>query len=145
MIVGAALVLFVGVCCALQWRWFAFSRVKAKARSVSRLSRMFVLGAVGWAAAMMGAGCKTDVGDPAACRAAEAYLPTWSQEHTSAGKSAISNVRCEAFTSNVSAGSAETSIRFDEDITGMGTFHRRGTVHFKKTDSGWQVTLANIS
>ena len=109
------------------------------------LSRMFVLGAVGWVGVMTGSGCKTDVGDPAACRAAEAYLPTWSQEHTSAGHSAISNVRCEAFTSNVAAGSAETTIRFDEDITGMGTFHRRGTVHFKKTDSGWQVTLANIS
>ena len=30
-------------------------------------------------------------------------------------------------------------------ITGVGTFHRRGTVHFKKSDRGWQVTLANIS
>ena len=38
--------------------------------------------------------------------------------------------------SNVAAGSAETTIRFDEDITGIGTFHRRGTVHFKKSDSG---------
>jgi len=109
------------------------------------LSRMFVLGAVGWVGVMTGVGCKTDVGDPAACRAAEAYLPTWSKEHTSAGQSAISNVRCEEFTSNVAAGSAETTIRFDEDITGMGMFHRRGTVHFKKTAGGWQVTLANIS
>ena len=111
------------------------------------LSRMFVLGVVGWVGVMTGVGCsKTAVGDPAACRAAEAYLPTWSKEHTSAGNSAISNVRCEAFTPNVAAGSAETTIRFDEDITGIGMFHRRGTVHFKKSDSGgWQVTLANIS
>ena len=109
------------------------------------LARMFVLGAVGWVGVMTGVGCKTDVGDPAACRAAEAYIPTWSKEHTSAGHSAISNVRCEEFTSNVAAGSAETTIRFDEDITGIGSFHRRGTVHFKKSDSGWQVTLANIS
>ena len=109
------------------------------------LSRMFVLGVVVWVGLMAGVGCKTDVGDPATCRAAEAYLPTWSKEHTSAGHSAISKVRCEAFTSNVAAGSAETTIRFDEDITGVGTFHRRGTVHFKKSDSGWQVTLANIS
>jgi hypothetical protein len=109
-------------------------------------SRMFVLGVVGWVGVMAGGGCKTDVGDPAACRAAENYLPTWSKEHTREGsRSAISNVRCEAFTSDVSAGSAETTIRFDEDISGIGTFHRRGTVHFKKIDSGWQVTLANIS
>ena len=54
-------------------------------------------------------------------------------------------MRCEEFTSNVAAGSAETTIRFDENISGLGTFHRRGTVHFKKADSGWQVTLANIS
>jgi hypothetical protein len=40
---------------------------------------------------------------------------------------------------------AMTTIRFDEDIVGLGTFHRRGTVHFKKSDTGWQVTLANIS
>ena len=110
------------------------------------LSRMFVLGAVGWVGVMTGVGCsKTDVGDPAACRAAEAYLPTWSKEHSSAGHSAISNVRCEGFTSNVAAGTAETAIRFDENIVGLGTFHRRGTVHFKKSASGWQVTLANIS
>ena len=109
------------------------------------LSRMLVLGAVGWVGVMTGVGCKTDVGDPAACRAAEDYLPTWSKEHASQGHQAISNVRCEEFTANVAAGSAETTIRFDEDITGLGTFHRRGTVHFKKSDSGWQVTLANIS
>jgi hypothetical protein len=109
------------------------------------LSRMLVLGAVGWVGVMTGVGCKTDVGDPAACRAAEDYLPTWSKEHSSQGHQAISNVRCEAFTPNVAAGSAETTIRFDEDITGLGTFHRRGTVHFKKADSGWLVTLANIS
>ena len=109
------------------------------------LSRMFVLGAVGWVGVMTGVGCKTDVGDPAACRAAEDYLPSWSKEHTRDGHPAISNVRCEEFTSNVAAGSAETTIRFDEDIVGLGTFHRRGTVHFKKSDSGWQVTLANIS
>ena len=85
------------------------------------LSRMLVLGVVGWVGVMTGVGCsKTDVGDPAACRAAEAYLPTWSKEHTSAGHSAITNVRCEEFTSNVAAGSAETTIRFDEDITGIG-------------------------
>ena len=109
------------------------------------LSRVFVLGAVGWVGVIAGAGCKTDVGDPGACRAAEAYLPTWIKEHAREGQSAISNVRCEGFSSNVAGGSAETTIRFDEDITGLGTFHRRGTVHFKKTDSGWQVTLANIS
>ena len=110
------------------------------------LSRMFVLGAVGWVGVMTGVGCsKTDVGDPGACRAAENYLPTWSKEHSREGKPAFSNVRCEDFTSNVTAGSAETTIRFDEDIAGLGTFHRRGTVHFKKSDSGWQVTLANIS
>jgi hypothetical protein len=105
---------------------------------------MFVLGAVACVGVMTGVGCKTDVGDPAACSAAEAYLPTWSKEH-SQGKSAISNVRCEAFTPNVAADSAETTIRFDEDISGLGTFHRRGTVHFKKSASGWTVTLANIS
>jgi hypothetical protein len=109
------------------------------------LSRMLVLGAVGWAGVMTGVGCKTDVGDPAACRAAEAYLPTWLKEHTTEGHPTISNVRCEAFTSNVAAGSAETTIRFDESVSGLGTFHRRGTVHFKKADSGWQVTTANIS
>ena len=109
------------------------------------LSRMFVLGAVGCVGVMAGVGCKTDVGDPASCRAAENYLPTWSKEHAGGGHPAISNVRCEEFTSNVAAGSAETTIRFDEDISGLGTFHRRGTVHFKKADSGWQVTLANIS
>ena len=109
------------------------------------LSRMFVLGVVGWVGVMTGVGCKTDVGDPAACRVAEDYLPTWSTEHVREGHPAISNVRCEEFTSNVTAGSAETKIRFDEDIVGLGTFHRRGTVHFKKSDSGWQVTLANIS
>ena len=108
------------------------------------LSRTLVLGAVSWLGVMTGVGCKTDVGDPAACRAAEDYLPTWSKEHTD-GHPAISNVRCEDFTSNVAAGSAETTIKFDEDIAGLGTFHRRGTVHFKKSDSGWQVTLANIS
>ena len=109
-------------------------------------SRVLVLGAVGWVGVMTGVGCsKTDVGDPAACRAAEAYLPTWSKEHTSAGRSAISNVRCEEFTSNVTAGSAETTIRFDEDVSGLGTFHRRGTVHLKKSGNDWQVTLANIS
>jgi hypothetical protein len=106
---------------------------------------MFVLGAVGWVGVMTGGGCKSDVGDPASCRAAEDYLPTWSKEHASQGHQAISNVRCEAFTANVAAGSAETTIRFDEDITGLGTFHRSGTVHFKKADSGWVVTLANIS
>ena len=109
------------------------------------LSRMFVLGAVGWAGVMTGVGCKTDVGDPAACRAAEDYLPTWIKEHTREGQPAISNVRCEAFTPNVAAGTAETTIRFDEDITGLGKFHRRGTVHFKKAGAAWQVTLANIS
>ena len=109
------------------------------------LSRMVVLGAVGWVGVMTGVGCKTDTGDPAACRTAEAYLPTWSKEHTREGNPAMSNVRCEGFTSNVAAGTAETTIRFDEDITGIGMFHRRGTVHFKKADSGWQVTLANIS
>ena len=107
--------------------------------------RMFVLGAVSSVGVTTGVGCKTDVGDPAACRAAEQYLPTWSKEHIREGHSAISNVRCEDFTSNAAAGSAETTIRFDEDITGLGTFHRRGTVHFKKSESGWQVTLANIS
>ena len=106
---------------------------------------MFVVGAVGWVGVMTGVGCKTDVGDPAACRVAENYLPTWSKEHTREGQPAISNVRCEAFIPNAAAGSAEITIRFDEDITGLGTFHRRGTVHFKKSDSGWQVTLANIS
>ena len=109
------------------------------------LSRLFVLGAVGWVGVMTGVGCKTDVGDPASCRAAEDYLPTWSKEHTTEGRPAISNVRCEGFTSNVAAGSAETTIRFDENIVGLGTFHRRGTVHFKKSASGWEVTLANIS
>ena len=119
-------------------------RVKGVCMKTS-LSRMFVMGAVGWVGVMTVGCSKTDAGDPAACRAAEAYIPTWSKEHTSAGRSAISNVRCEEFTSNVAAGSAETTIRFDEDITGIGMFHRRGTVHFKKSDSGWQVTLANIS
>ena len=109
------------------------------------LSRMFVVGAVAWVGVMTGVGCKTDVGDPAACRAAEDYLPTWSKEHITQGRPAISNVRCEEFTSNTAAGSAETTIRFDEDISGIGLFHRRGTVHFKKSDTGWQVTLANIS
>jgi len=108
-------------------------------------SRMLVAGAVGWVGVMTGVGCKSDVGDPAACRAAENYLPTWSKEHTTEGQPAFSHVRCEAFTPNVAAGSAETTIRFDENITGLGTFHRSGTVHFKKSDSGWQVTLANIS
>jgi hypothetical protein len=106
---------------------------------------MFVLGAVGWVGAMAGVGCKTDVGDPAACRVAEDYLPTWSKEHIREGHPAISNVRCEEFTSDLATGSAQTTIRFDEDIVGVGTFHRRGTVHFKKSDRGWQVTLANIS
>ena len=109
------------------------------------LSRMLVLGAVGWVGVMTGFGCKTAVSDPAACRAAEDYLPTWSKEHTREGAPAITNVRCEEFTSNVAAGSAETTIRFDEDIRGLGTFHRSGTVHLKKSDSGWLVTLANIS
>ena len=36
-------------------------------------------------------------------------------------------------------------VKFDETIVGLDTFHRRGTVHFKKSDRGWQVTLANIS
>ena len=107
-------------------------------------SRMFVVGAVGWVSVMTGVGGKTDVGDPVACRVAEDYLPTWSKEHTE-GHPAFSKVRCEGFTSNVSAVSAETTILFDEDITGLGTFHRRGTVHFKKAARGWQVTLANIS
>jgi len=112
----------------------------------SSLSRMVVLGALGWVGLMTGVGCKTDVGDPAACRVAEDYLPTWSNEHTREGHAAaISNVRCEEFTPNAAAGSASTTIRFDEDIVGLGTFHRRGTVHFKKSDTGWQVTLANIS
>jgi hypothetical protein len=106
---------------------------------------MFVLGAVGWVGVMTGVGCKTDVGDPAACRVAEDYLPTWSKEHIRGGRPEISNVRCEEFTSNGPAGTAQTTIRFDENIVGLGTFHRRGTVHFKKADSGWQVTLANIS
>jgi hypothetical protein len=106
---------------------------------------MFVAGVVGWVGVMTGVGCKTDVGDPVACRAAEDYLPTWSKEHTREGHPAISKVRCEEFTSNVAAGSAETTIRFDEQIVGLGTFHRSGTVHFKKSDAGWQVTLANIS
>ena len=109
------------------------------------LSRMFVLGAVGWVGVMTGVGCKTDVGDPAACHAAEDYLPTWTKEHTREGQPAISNVRCEEFTSNAAAGSAQTTIRFDENITGLGMFHRRGTVHFKKSATGWQVTEANIS
>jgi hypothetical protein len=109
------------------------------------LCRVFILGAVGWVGVTLGVACKTDVGDPAACRAAEDYLPTWSKEHAGEGHPAFSNVRCEDFTSNVAAGSAETTIRFDEDIVGLGTFHRRGTVHFKKSDAGWQVTLANIS
>jgi hypothetical protein len=109
------------------------------------LSGMFVLGAVGWLGVMAGAGCKTDVGDPAACRAAESYLPTWSKEHVTEGHPAISHVRCTEFTSNVAAGSAETTIQFEEEIPGLGTFHRRGTVHFKKSDAGWEVTLANIS
>ena len=109
------------------------------------LSRLFVLGAVGFGSLVAAAGCKTDAGDPAACRTAEAYLPTWSKEHVTEGTPTISNVRCEEFTSNVAAGSAETTIRFDENVSGLGTFHRRGTVHFKKSDSGWQVTLANIS
>ena len=109
------------------------------------LCRMFILGAAGWVGVVTGVGCKTDVGDPAACKAAEDYLPTWLKEHTSAGHSAISNVRCEEFTSNAAAGSAQTTIRFDENITGLGMFHRRGTVHFKKSGSDWQVTLANIS
>ena len=109
-------------------------------------SRMFVLGAVGWVGVMTGVGCsKADAGDPAACKAAEAYIPTWSKEHSGGGKQTISNVRCEGFTANAAAGSAETTIRFDEDISGLGTFHRRGTVHFKKSGSDWQVTLANIS
>jgi hypothetical protein len=109
------------------------------------LSRMFVLGVVGWVGVMAGFGCKTPVSDPAACRAAQDYLPTWSKEHTPQTAPAITNVRCEEFTSDVAAGSAETTIRFDEDISGLGTFHRSGTVHFKKSDSGWRVTLANIS
>jgi hypothetical protein len=109
------------------------------------LSRMFVLGAVGWVGVMTGTGCKTDVGDPVACRAAENYLPTWSKEHAPESHPAISNVRCAEFTEDDAAGSAATTIRFDEDITGIGKFHRRGTVHFKKSVSGWQVTLANIS
>jgi hypothetical protein len=110
------------------------------------LSRVFVVGAVGWVGVMTGVGCsKTDAGDPAACRAAEAYIPTWSKEHNNPGKQTISNVRCEGFTSNAAAGSAETTIRFDEDIAGLGTFHRRGTVHFKRSGTDWQVTLANIS
>ena len=109
------------------------------------LSRMLVVGAVGWVGVMTGVGCKTDVGDPGACRAAEDYLPTWKKEHASEGPTAISNVRCEAFTSTAASGVAETTIRFDEDIKGLGTFHRRGIVNFKKSDSGWLVTLANIS
>ena len=108
------------------------------------LSRLF-LGVAGFVGAMTALGCKTDAGDPIACRTAEAYLPTWSKEHITEGHPTISNVRCEEFTSNVAAGLAETTIRFDENISGLGTFHRRGTVHFKKADSGWQVTLANIS
>ena len=108
-------------------------------------SRMFVLGAVSWVGVMTGVGCKTDVGDPAACKAAEDYLPTWLKEHTSEGHPAISNVRCEEFTSNAAASSAQTTIRFDENITGLGMFQRRGTVHFKKSANGWQVTQANIS
>jgi hypothetical protein len=108
------------------------------------LARVFVLGVVGSVGVMTGGGCKTDVGDPGACRAAEAYLPTWSKEHTP-NPPTITNVRCDAFTSNVAAGSAETTIRFDENISGVGMFHRRGTVHFKKSEGGWQVTLANIS
>jgi len=109
------------------------------------LSRLFVLGAMGLVGLMTVVGCKTAAGDPAACRSAEAYLPTWSKEHITEGHPTISNVRCDEFTSNVAEGSAETTIRFDEAIEGLGTFHRRGTVHFKKADSGWQVTLANIS
>src|SRR5687767_3007230 len=96
-------------------------RVKGACMKTS-LSRMFVVGVVGWVGVMTGVGCKTDVGDPGACRAAEAYLPTWSKENTRGGqgKSAISNVRCEAFTPNVAAGSAETTIRFDEEVSGLG-------------------------
>ena len=86
-------------------------------------SRMFVLGAVGWVGVMAGVGCsKADAGDPAACKAAEAYIPTWSKEHSGGGKQTISNVRCEGFISNAAAGSAETTIRFDEDIAGLGRF-----------------------
>jgi hypothetical protein len=120
-------------------------RVKGASMKTS-LFRMFVVGAVGWVGVMTGIGCsKAAAGDPAACRAAEAYLPTWSKEHSSQGKQTISNVRCEGFTANATADSAETTIRFDEDIAGLGTFHRRGQVHFKKSGSDWQVTLANIS
>ena len=120
-------------------------RVKGNVMKISK-SRMIVLGVVGWVGVMTGVGCsKADAGDPAACKAAEAYIPTWSKEHSGGGKQTISNVRCEGFTTNAAAGSAETTIRFDEDISGLGTFHRRGTVHFKKSDSGWTVTLANIS
>jgi hypothetical protein len=107
---------------------------------------MFVLGVVGWAGVMTGVGCsKAGAGNPAACKAAEAYIPTWSKEHSGGGKQTISNVRCEGFTANAAADAAETTIRFDEDIAGLGTFHRRGQVHFKKAGSDWEVTLANIS
>src|SRR6185369_10893123 len=100
-------------------RWAATSGGSCEGGCMkTSLSRVFVLGAIGWAGVMTGVGCKTDVGDPATCRAAEAYLPTWTKEHASDGKSAISNVRCEEFTSDVAAGSAETTIRFDEDIAG---------------------------
>jgi len=110
------------------------------------LSRLLVLGVVGWVGVMTGIGCsKADAGDPAACKAAEAYLPTWSKEHSSGNTPAFTNVRCEGFTANAAAGSAETTIRFDEDLSGVGKFHRRGTVHLKKSGSDWQVTLANIS
>ena len=122
-------------------------RVQGVFMKTSLSSRLFVLGAIGWVGVMTGAGCsKAGASDPAACRAAEAYLPTWSKEHSGGGKSTVSKVRCEGFTPNAAADSAETSIRFEEDISGIGTFQRRGTVHFKKSAGGdWQVTLANIS
>ena len=60
---------------------------------------------------------------PACCRAAKTGCNR-SGATRPPGKAspAISNVRCEGFTSNVAAGSAETTIRFDENIVGLQEF-----------------------
>jgi hypothetical protein len=93
-----------------------------------------------------GGGCKTPVVDVDACRVAEDYVnKTWTEGHGQSGRATVSNFSCDDFSANGQAGSAETTVKFDESIPGIDTFRRRGTVHFKKSDHGWQVALANIS
>jgi hypothetical protein len=108
-------------------------------------SRLLTLGTFAFVG-VLAPGCKTPVVDVDACRVAEDYVSkTWTQGHAQNGRATVSDFSCDDFSASVQDGSAQTTVKFDETIPGIDTFHRRGTVHFKKSDHGWQVTLANIS